>query len=202
MGQATLFDTLEIFASYSHRDEKFVKPMIQYLRPTGAVVFRDGDAIPPGKKWAVVIAEAIEGCRIMYIFWCAHSANSGEVRKEWERAIFLRKDIVPVLLDDTPLPGNLAEYQWVDLRVVIGKHEDVVEQTLSRKEGRVHQQLDRELRAGVDEYYDGDFFRQGWQERDNKYVRKARVVRPIPDAAVHEAAALLSEDLERRLKSV
>ncbi len=57
----SLSNSFEIFASYSHKDVRIVKPMIQYLLPTGCLVFRDEEAIRPGKKWTVVIAEAIEG---------------------------------------------------------------------------------------------------------------------------------------------
>jgi hypothetical protein len=205
VGATELF---EIFASYSHLDARFVKPLLAYLRPTGAAVFRDEDAIQPGRKWATVIADAIEACRVMYLFWCHHSASSDEVRKEYEKAIGLHKDIVPVLLDDTPLPPNLQEYQWVDFRVVIGKHEDVVEQSISLSEGRERQRVDREARGDDKGRWDtsagyfggGTLQREGWTEHEGRYVRTLVSPRDIPDAALHQAAQLLSANLETRLK--
>ncbi|MBK6285627.1 MAG: toll/interleukin-1 receptor domain-containing protein [Draconibacterium sp.] len=100
----------EIFASYSHHDVKIVKPIIQLLKPS-VNVFIDGEAIIPGLKWAVVIGNAIQDCRLMYVFWCNHSSRSVEVKKEYDQAISLDKDIVPVLIDNTPLPKKLKNYQ-------------------------------------------------------------------------------------------
>lgn len=120
----------DVFASYSHQDARFIRPMIQYLRPTGATVFRDQDAIAPGQKWAAVITEVIRACRVMYLFWCSHSARSPEVQGEYELALGCEKAIVPVLLDSTPLPDSLSQYQWVDLRPIVGPHEEVAEKTL------------------------------------------------------------------------
>ena len=159
--------SFEIFTSYSHCDARFVKPLIQYLLPTGSSVFLDKEAIIPGKKWALVISEAIEGCRVMYVFWCSHSASSLEVQKEYEYAISLNKDIVPVLLDNKPLPISLKEYQWIDLRDVIGQHEKVIKQSIPVKEALERQRLDRgkhEYGIGQDGIHGGDFWRQGYND--------------------------------------
>jgi len=178
----------EIFASYSHSDASFVKPMVQYLRPTGARVFRDKDNIPPGKKWAAVIASAIEGCRLMYVFWCRHSAASREVQKEYEKAIQLQKDILPVLLDDTPLPKALADYQWVDLRVVIGpQHESI---------GKVFEERKKPKRG---RWF--SFPRKKSKADDNAAPPSPRInLDEIPhrQSAIEKGAALLSEKLEER----
>ena len=196
--------SFEIFVSYSHKDARFVKPLIQYLLPTGSSVFRDEEAIRPGKKWAVVIAEAIEGCSVVYLFWCNHSAGSVEVQKEYEYAIALDKDIVPVLLDETPLTPDLKEYQWVDLRVVIGKHEDVVEESISLEEGESRRY--GKLPKGAVGYPDplglseDKFWDQGWREKRNKYVRDVNVKREVPNKAIQHAAKLVKENIESRLK--
>lgn len=203
MTPATSREIFEIFVSYSHRDDKVVKPLVQLLRPTGATIFRDEDAIPPGKQWEVVVTKAVQACRLVYVFWCNHSATSPEVRKEYEQAISLDKDIVPVLLDDTALPTNLKAYQWVDLRDVIGKHEEAVEQVISLEEGIERQRLDREAHGygkNVHGYFGGDFARQGWVERQGKYIRKLTVERNVPDAALRRAAELLSAEIEHHIK--
>jgi hypothetical protein len=203
MTTSTSTRAFEIFASYSHCDARFVQPMMKLLLPTGATVFRDADAIQPGKKWAAVIADAIEQCRVLYLFWCNHSAGSSEVRKEYEQAISLNKDVVPVLLDDTPLPTGLKAYQWVDLREVIGRHEDEVEQSMTLDEGRERQRLDREAHGysrHEDGYFAGEFWRKGWNERDGQYVRQLRLERDIPEAALRRAAAVLGAHLQDRLQ--
>jgi hypothetical protein len=116
----------KIFISYSHRDAEFVKLMVEFLRPAGARVFWDEDNIRLGKKWAVVITTAIRGCRLMYLFWCSHSSTSQEVKKEYEAAVSLEKDIVPILLDNTPLPERLKQFQWLDFRDITGRQHNVI----------------------------------------------------------------------------
>ena len=110
------FTAYEVFASYSRVDTPVVKPLVELMRAIGPSVFRDEDSIPPGHKWSVVLADAIEGCRVVLVFWCAHSADSKEVKKEYMQAIDLEKTVIPVLLDETPLYGRLAEFQGVDMR--------------------------------------------------------------------------------------
>ena len=50
------------------------------------------------------------------VFWCSHSRSSEEVRKEYTAAIEQQKEVLPLLIDDTPLPAELAEYQYIDFR--------------------------------------------------------------------------------------
>jgi hypothetical protein len=105
-----------VFVSYSHKDSKLVQPIVGILRGAVNSVFHDVVAITPGKKWEQSIKGAIAECNLVVVFWCTHSAISDEVRKEYEFAISESKNLMPLLLDKTPLPGKLREYQWVDLR--------------------------------------------------------------------------------------
>jgi len=61
------------------------------------------------------------------LFWCCHSSSSAEVKKEYLQAIAAGKIIVPVLLDNTPLNPEVAQYQAVDLRGALGNHEGYVD---------------------------------------------------------------------------
>lgn len=54
--------------------------------------------------------------KTLFVFWCEHSAASKHVRDEYEAGIELRKEIVPVRLDDTALPDPLRDFQWIDMR--------------------------------------------------------------------------------------
>ncbi len=188
--------TFEIFVSYSHKDARFVKPMMQMLRPTGASVFRDEDGIEPGTKWAAVIAEAIEGCRLVYLFWCSHSADSGEVKKEYEQALALKKGIVPLLLDDTPLPATLSEYQWIDLRPVIGAHEEKVEVKIpaDKPKWRVER-----YSPGVDAYRGDDLAQEDADEGGDEFVGEVQRDKEIPADSLRRAAQLLSANIESHI---
>lgn len=111
-----------VFVSYSRRDACIVTPIVQIMRAVGVGVFHDIDSIPFGKRWRPVIEDSIHNATIVLVFWCAHSCESVEVRKEWELAIHAEKAVVPVLLDDTPLIEQLAEFQALDLRSAVPRH--------------------------------------------------------------------------------
>jgi hypothetical protein len=105
-----------IFVSYSRRDGDIVTPLVQMLRLSGTGVFRDIDHIRPGTKWRAVLIDAVDSCELVLLFWCHHSAESAEVRKEYTQALQGGKLLTPVLLDDTPLNSALSEYQAIDMR--------------------------------------------------------------------------------------
>jgi hypothetical protein len=113
-----------IFVSYSRTDLEIVGPLVQLLRVTADQIFQDIDNIPPGGRWRAILTGAIDGCEAFLLFWCRHSANSTEVKNEYDQALKSDKRIVPVLLDETDLPVPLAEYQAIDLRQVLGGHKE------------------------------------------------------------------------------
>ena len=116
-------DEYRIFVSYSRTDLKIVGPLVQLLRTADERIFRDVDSIPPGGRWRAFLTGAIDGCELLLLFWCRHSSKSLEVKKEYKHAIERTKRIVPILLDHTYLPAELSEYQAIDLRQVLGDHE-------------------------------------------------------------------------------
>jgi TIR domain len=105
-----------LFISYSHRDSSLVHPIVGVLRGTAELVFHDASTIRPGSNWEQTIRNAILGADIVVLFWCDHSSRSSEVRKEYEFALSSFKNVMPLLLDSTPLPENLSQFQWVDFR--------------------------------------------------------------------------------------
>jgi hypothetical protein len=111
--------TRNVFLSYSRLDRGVVTPIAALLRGTDANVFRDEESIIPGQKWEDAIYDAIRSCDTILVFWSAAANDSKSVEKEYSLAITLKRRIVPILLDDAPLIEVLAQYQWVDLRVVV-----------------------------------------------------------------------------------
>lgn len=109
----------DVFLSYSRLDRAVVAPIAKLLRVTHACVFRDEDSIPLGKRWDEVISEALTACHTVVVFWSVAAADSKAVAAEYTRALRLGKNIVPVLLDDTPVVKALARYQWLDFREFI-----------------------------------------------------------------------------------
>lgn len=96
---------------------------MQLLRVAKGWVFFAPDSIAPGTDWMREIEKAIEECKLMVVFWCAHSKESKWVRNEYLTAIKLDKGIVPVVLDNTPVPDELGKFQGIDFRGVLADHE-------------------------------------------------------------------------------
>lgn len=111
-----------VFVSYSRADKKIVEPMVKLIRATGQTVFMDIDRIPAGKRWRPIIDQSLDHADVVLVFWCQHANTSIPVQKEWRRALEIKKDIVPVLLDNTILPKELSEYQWIDFRLFVDHH--------------------------------------------------------------------------------
>jgi hypothetical protein len=85
------------------------------LKLGGSHVFRDEESIRPGKRWKAVITRNIKKAHKVLVFWTASAAKSRWVKKEYDEAIRRGKDVIPVLLDGTPLPKSLSEFQAIDL---------------------------------------------------------------------------------------
>lgn len=118
-----------IFVSYSHHDGLIIEQIVQLLRtaiagactltPEGNdFVFFDKDRLIPGVSWNASIDEAIFQSTKMFVFWCKHSAESSEVKREYEHALRTGRIVIPVLVDKTPLPQALAPIHGVDLRAL------------------------------------------------------------------------------------
>lgn len=115
-----------VFISYSHKDSTLVKPVVSLMRAMRGTVFFDLDSIPHGLEWRDRLNGAIADTQLVVIFWCHHSCASEEVTWEYEKAIDYKKNVLPLLLDSTPLPQKLLAYQWLDFRAVIGLRHEII----------------------------------------------------------------------------
>lgn len=114
-------DAFDVFVSYSRHDEPLVVPVVKLLRlGEHGMVFIDLDGIRPGERWREKLEDALRRSRYVLVFWCAHSSASPEVGHEVRAARAAGKELVPVLLDATPLPVDLSDYQWIDLQALAG----------------------------------------------------------------------------------
>jgi LPXTG-motif cell wall-anchored protein len=112
--------SVNVFVCYSHADTALVAPVVSLLRVNQSLVFQDIDRIRPGKKWRDEIAKALDDSSLVVVFWCHHAAQSLEMQHEWKAAIAQQKDLLPLLLDATPLPAQLSAFQWIDFRGTVG----------------------------------------------------------------------------------
>lgn len=107
---------VEVFVSYSRQDAELVTPIVALIRTTRRLVFQDLDSLRAGERWHPQIEAAVRAARLVVVFWCDHARSSAYVAEEYQKAISWDKDVVPVLLDPTPLPEDLGAFQAVDFR--------------------------------------------------------------------------------------
>ncbi|MDF1659642.1 MAG: toll/interleukin-1 receptor domain-containing protein [Verrucomicrobiales bacterium] len=116
---------MSVFISHSRNDQDTVQKVCKGLLDTNVKVWRDSWKMAAGNNLGESIFKAI---RDSYVFCVLHSEDS--VNSEWvkkETAFALEESqtrnlvIVPLLLDDTPLPDNLADLLNVDLRTDFDK---------------------------------------------------------------------------------
>jgi len=118
--------TISVFVSYSHADASLVAPVVRLLRVNKSLVFQDADGINPGARWRDAIAKALSESNLVVVFWCDHALRSNEVSSEWRAAIEQGKDLLPLLLDGTPLPSELSAFQWIDFRGTVGANHNAI----------------------------------------------------------------------------
>lgn len=70
----------------------------------------------PGVAWRAAMADGICRSRLVLVLWSERAAASTELAREIATAVLCRVPLVPVLIDSTPLSGDLAGVQAVDWR--------------------------------------------------------------------------------------
>lgn len=103
----------KIFISYSRADLNTVLELEQSLLARGVEVWRDQHSIRGGEQWPKAIGEALAACDAVLLAWSTNSASTAAVEFEWNTAIALGKKIIPLMLDETPLPASLKTFNWV-----------------------------------------------------------------------------------------
>jgi TIR domain len=105
--------------SYARPDQPQVRAIVALLkaalRDIDKAVFWDGE-FEAGDPWFEQIKTNIDAAPQLFVFWCAHSSGSKQVRREFEYAFGAKKRVVPVLLDDTQLCDELSPIAGIDLR--------------------------------------------------------------------------------------
>lgn len=112
-----------IFVSYSRKDERTVRPLVDALRKDGHDVFMDIE-LPGGHLWREKIVAAIAAAEVFALFLSPRSVESDEVRSELDIAADEKKPIAPVLIERVTIPARmrypLAGLQTIDLTADAG----------------------------------------------------------------------------------
>ncbi|MBC8870482.1 MAG: protein kinase [Planctomycetes bacterium] len=115
-----------VFLSYSHADASLVAPVVKLLRLNQSLVFQGIDDIQPGKRWRGEISRGLDESQLVVVFWCEHASRSRKVAREWKAATEKDKDLLPLLLDGTPMPPEMSEFQPIDFRETVGPNHGIV----------------------------------------------------------------------------
>jgi hypothetical protein len=104
------------FISYSAKDAIIACLTALELEHRGIKVWIDFEKIAVGENLALRISEAIDISDIVIVVWSKNAQSSIWVQREWAAAVVNQKKIVPLIIDDTPLPSLLKIYRYIDFR--------------------------------------------------------------------------------------
>ena len=110
--------TPQIFVSYARSDQEQVIPIVEKLREKGLNIWIDQEGIHGAKLWSQEIVHAIEGCNVFILFASGTAFQSENVTKELALASEARKQILPVFLEDAPIPAAM-KYQLAGIQHLI-----------------------------------------------------------------------------------
>ncbi len=99
---------VDVMISYARADEAQVFPWVQRLRQAGAAVWIDQGGIDGALLWGAEIVSAIERCTVFMLMISPRSIGSRNVWKEVHLADSAAKPILPLILEQTPIPTELA----------------------------------------------------------------------------------------------
>jgi hypothetical protein len=106
------------FVSYAHKDERFVVRLIDELEKQGFAIWIDRKDILAGKNWPAEIVNAITDCLGFIVAISKNSVISDGVVGELASARKHKKNIIPIILDDSTIPPRfeylLGDIQYVD----------------------------------------------------------------------------------------
>jgi hypothetical protein len=105
------------FVSHSTTDDSFVGEMESFLRAAGYdEVFNDVSAIHPDEQFWPKIEKGIADAETLVVVITAASNDSEWVKREVEFARGISKKIIPVLIEDCPVPEIFAGRDVIDFR--------------------------------------------------------------------------------------
>jgi hypothetical protein len=93
-----------IFISYAAEDLESAKEVHALVSTSRYRVWLDRSSLIPGVDFPREISAAIDECTYLFLLWSAFASKSPWVKQEWKYARKKAKEIIPILLDDMPLP--------------------------------------------------------------------------------------------------
>ena len=102
----------DIFLSYAEEDFDRVQGIVSALKGQGWSVFIDREDVSLGSNFRKVISQYLEAAACVVVVWSRHSVKSDYVIEE---AASAKERLIPVKIDDVPLPYGFRERQTKNL---------------------------------------------------------------------------------------
>jgi hypothetical protein len=99
-----------VFVSYSRTDAGFVLPVCNALKSQGKQLWLDQEGIDAGESWAGEIVRAIRTVKGVAVMCSKAAFESDHVKREVYLADRYKKRLLPVLIDDTPMPDDFEYF--------------------------------------------------------------------------------------------
>ena len=106
----------DVFVSYSRKDERFVRRLVEGLSAAGKDVWVDWEDIPPTAEWFAEIARGVDGAQAFLYVISPDSVASEVCGRELHHAEERHKRIVPLLyrrVDDAHVPELARSHNWI-----------------------------------------------------------------------------------------
>ena len=107
----------EIFISYRRADEAWARLLHSKLKAEGVEAWYDAQ-VGAGQDWRIATAKALQASRIFVLLFSENAAQSGDIAKELAVAVFEKKLIIPVRLENIAPSGaflyELASRNWIN----------------------------------------------------------------------------------------
>src|SRR5450755_761223 len=107
----------EIFISYRRADQAWARLLHAQLQAEGVEAWYDAQ-VGAGQDWRSATARALKASRIFVLLFSSNAAQSTDIAKELAAAVFEKKLIFPVRLEDIAPDGaflyELASRNWVN----------------------------------------------------------------------------------------
>jgi hypothetical protein len=121
----------KIFLSYSRKDRELVLDVLEHLKVFGHSITVDVESVVPGQNFRKVLSDGLRNSEVFVVFLSENSMTSPPVLSEIGAARAYADEsgellVVPVMLDDSPIPMNLQ-----DIYVMQGK--DVPSQSIAEQ---------------------------------------------------------------------
>ncbi len=110
----------DVFIAYAGPDQPHARDLYNALAPKWSVFF-DREVLRPGDRWMRVLPAAVQGSRIVAVLVSSNLDANWYTDDEVARAIkqvrkSTDKGVVPIILDDSPLPYGLEAVVTIEAR--------------------------------------------------------------------------------------